>query len=161
MLPTLGDPNLATFNICDEILMSIRKITRSVDLYSTKLVKKYGLTGPQMGLLKACIELKKATISELATHVSLSKPTTIAILDKLYSKKYIQREKDIIDKRKIIITPKAKALKLFQSSPQMMHDGFITNFNKLEEWEKTLMLSMLQKLSTLMNAEEIVEEIGL
>ena len=152
---------MEVFSICDEILMYVRKITRSVDVHSAKMVKLYGLTGPQMGLLKACIELKRATISELAKHVSLSKPTTIAILNKLQLKQYIYSEKDTVDKRKKYISPTDKAHKLFKSSPQMMHDSFNAKFNSLEEWEKTLMLSMVQRLSDLMSAEEIVDKVGI
>ncbi len=38
------------------MLIALRKIIRSIDLHSKQLVRKYGLTGPQMLLLKAALD---------------------------------------------------------------------------------------------------------
>ena len=81
---------------CDEIFTLLRKIIRAIDLHSKQLVKKYGLTGPQLLLLKIVIQHKVLSSSKLAEIASLSHPTVTSILDHLSQKHYIERTKSHI-----------------------------------------------------------------
>ena len=65
--------------ICDQVLVSLRRIIRAVDLYSRKLVQKYNLTGPQLILLREIMRQKEVAIGELAKRASLSNPVPSAL----------------------------------------------------------------------------------
>jgi hypothetical protein len=45
----------------EEVLVTIRQIIRRIDLYSKKLEHVYGLTGPQLLLLKELLRLPIST----------------------------------------------------------------------------------------------------
>ena len=44
--------NRKTPPVCDDVLIAIRRIIQSVDLHSKHLVKQFGLTGPQLIVLR-------------------------------------------------------------------------------------------------------------
>lgn len=142
-------------NISEEVLINIRKITRAIDIHSKKLVQKYGLTGPQLILLKACVNAEKITISSLAEQINLSKPTVTSIVERLLQKGYVSRVKDTSDKRKVFVSPTEKTLLLFDKSPSLLQESFVNRFDKLAEWEKLQILSTLQRIAAMMNADEI------
>ena len=94
----------------DEVVSTLRKIIRAIDLHSKQLTKKYGLTGPQIIVLKEINESPDRPISEIARKVSLSQATVTSILDRLEQQGYAQRHRSQIDKRKvnIVLTEKAE-----------------------------------------------------
>ena len=74
-------------DISEEVLITLRKIIRAIDIHSRYLVKQYGLTGPQLLVLKEILRLKETHISVIAERISLSQPTVTDILDRLEAKK--------------------------------------------------------------------------
>ncbi|MFN3234176.1 MAG: MarR family winged helix-turn-helix transcriptional regulator [Gammaproteobacteria bacterium] len=144
-----------TYERSDELLISLRRIIRAISLHSKKLEQKYGLTGPQVLLLKEINLHANIPVSVLAKNVNLSKPTVTSILDRLEKKGYITRTKDLQDRRKVLVQAKANANKIFSKAPSLLQESFIENFNQLEEWEQSLMVSTLQRISSMMNAETI------
>lgn len=141
----------------DLLLMEIRKITRSIDLYSKQLEFKYGLTGPQLLLLKSLLKTNSFEINSslLAKQVSLSQATITSILDRLCEKGYVTREKTNPDKRKTTIRVTDKAKKIFKKNPPLLQESFIKKFNELEAWEQSLILSSFERISSMM--ETLIE----
>lgn len=139
----------------DEVLISLKRIIRAIDLHSKKLVVEYGITGPQALVLKRIIEYKKVPSGILARDVNLSHATVTSILDRLEKHHYITRTPSQDDKRKVWIAPTDKAIKIFKSAPPLLQEEFIAAFNKLEHWEQTQMISTLQRIGTMMDAKNI------
>ncbi len=140
---------------CDEILNLLRKITRAIDLHSKKLVKKYGLTGPQCLLLKIILQYKELSSSKLAEIASLSHPTVTSILDRLSQKCYVERTKAQDDKRKIIVTATRSAKELFETNPSLLQEQFVQQFHALKDWEQSQLISSLSRIADMMSAEDI------
>lgn len=139
----------------NEILISIRKITREIDLHSNKLTREYNLTGPQLTLCSALIEHQQLTVSELARAVYLSKATVVSILDRLSTKGYIDRRKDHVDKRKVFVTPTAALRRLFdETAPNLLQEKFSLQFERLKPWEQSLILSSFERVADMMHADE-------
>jgi DNA-binding MarR family transcriptional regulator len=142
-------------NKSDEVLKTLRRIIRVIDLHSKKLVQKYGLTGPQMLVLKELLSSKQLPISSLAKNVSLSHATVTSMLDRLEKKGYVQRMRDDKDKRKIFVKATELAQKVFETAPNLLQENFVETFYKLEDWEQTLILSSLQRVASMMGAKTI------
>lgn len=144
-------------DICDMLLIALRKIIRAIDLHSKQLSSKYGLTGPQMIVLKAIHNTPSGELSssKLAQEVSLSLATITSIIDRLVEKGYVTRAKSSIDKRKTLISTTPKSENIFQQNPTLLQENFVRQFTALKPWEQTLMLSSLQRVADLMNAESI------
>jgi DNA-binding MarR family transcriptional regulator len=140
---------------CDEILTLLRKITRAIDLHSKQLVKKYGLTGPQLLLLKIIIQHKVLSSSKLADIASLSHPTVTSILDRLSQSDYVKREKASDDKRKVMVSATEKAKKLFAASPSLLQEQFVTQFYALKDWEQSQLISSLSRIAEMMSAGDL------
>lgn len=146
---------MTKFEKSDEVLISLRRIIRAIDLHSKHLVKKYGLTGPQLLLLKEIHRLGQIPVSVLARNINLTHATVTSILDRLEAQGYIDRLRDTEDKRKVFIniTPLAQAV--IDKMPSLLQEDFITKFQKIEEWEQTQILATLQRIASMMNANHI------
>jgi len=145
-------------DIHDEVLVSIRQIIRAIDLHSKQLNKNYGLTSPQLLLMRAIQSSPTLTIRQLSMISNMSQATATSILDRLEKRGFVKRKRDTLDKRKVHahITPEGEAI--LQQAPQLLQEDFIEQFQALDEWEQTLLLSSLQRLSQMMNAPEISPE---
>ncbi|MDW6003875.1 MarR family winged helix-turn-helix transcriptional regulator [Vibrio mangrovi] len=139
----------------EEVLVAIRQIIRAIDLHSKKLSKIAGLTGPQLILMRSIEQLGEVTIRELSNHTNMSQATATTILDRLERNGYVRRVRSIADKRKVHAHLTELGQELLHKAPQPLQDNFVSQFQQLEEWEQTLLLSSIQRLSTMMNADNI------
>ena len=139
-------------DLCDEVLISLRRIVRAVDLQSRQLVRSHGLTGPQAVILKALMQLGGTTVGQLADHVNLSKPTVTDILNRLEKHKLVKRIRSKSDKRCIHVTVTEPARKKLASSPPLLQEEFARRFNELKKWEQFQLLSSLDKIAEMMRA---------
>jgi DNA-binding MarR family transcriptional regulator len=139
----------------EEVLVAIRQIIRAIDLHSKKLSKSAGLTGPQLILMRSIQQLGEVTIRELSKHTNMSQATATTILDRLERNGYVQRIRSNTDKRKVHAHLTEEGLKLLAEAPQPLQEDFVERFCQLEDWEQSLLLSSVQRLSAMMNAENI------
>jgi len=139
----------------DMILATIRQIIRAVDLQSKNLVKKYGLTGPQLLLLKEISSDSRQSVSELARNISLSQATVTSILDRLEKQGFLKRYRHNSDKRKVYLELSEKAELVLNKNPSLLQEVFTERFDELEEWEKLLLISSLKRVASMMSAESI------
>jgi len=139
----------------DEILVAIRQIIRAIDLHSKKLSKEYGLTGPQLILMRAIQEMGNVTIKELSNQTNVSQATTTTIIDRLELNGYVQRVRSESDRRKVHANLTEKGQELLSNAPPPLQDNFVKKFQNLEPWEQSLLLSSMQRVSSMMNAEDI------
>ncbi|MUK92793.1 MarR family transcriptional regulator [Aliivibrio fischeri] len=139
----------------EEVLVAIRQIIRAIDLHSKKLSKEYGLTGPQLILMRAIQEMDNVTIKELSKHTNVSQATTTTIIDRLELSGYVQRIRSESDRRKVHAHLTDKGKELLDNAPLPLQDSFVNKFHNLEAWEQSLLLSSVQRVSAMMNAEDI------
>lgn len=141
--------------IVDEVLIALRQIIRTIDLHSKRISKKIGITGPQLLVLKAIPKVSNPNLKKVAEHVKLSSATVSLILDKLMEKGYIIRQPHLQDKRITLLALTEKGQETIKNSPSLLQDEFIDAFGKLEAWEQTLILSSLQRVATMMKADDL------
>jgi len=142
-------------NYSEQILANIRQIIRAIDLHSKSLVKRYGLTGPQLLVLKELNREQTQTIGTLSANISLSQATVTSILDRLERQGFVSRVRQTSDKRKVSITLSEKTQRILDSQPNLLQEEFIDNFESLANWEQTMLISSLQRSAAMMNAENI------
>ncbi len=142
-------------DISYDVLVTLRQIIRAIDMHSKQLVKKYGLTGPQLLVLKEIMSSEDINIGRVAKKVSLSQATVTNIIDRLETRGMVTRERSSQDKRRVIVRVTEKTEGLLASDPSVLQEDFVEEFRKLEEWEQTLILSSIQRIARMMNAEDI------
>ena len=137
----------------EEVLVSLRQIIRAIGLYSKKLSKESGLTGPQLILMRSIKELGKVTIRQLSAHTNVSPATATTILDRLERNGLVVRVRSTTDKRKVHANLTEKGELLLSTAPLPLQEDFVNKYNGLDEWEQSLLLSSVQRIASMMNAE--------
>ncbi len=143
------------FSRSQEVYATLRQIVRSMDVHSKYLHKYYGLSSPQLNILKELSEVKEIPTGKLAQKISLSQATVTDILDRLEEKGLIIRQRSSFDKRRVYIQITEKGKEVVLKNPSLLKEGFIRQFNELEEWEQTLILSSMQRIVSMMKTSEI------
>ena len=141
--------------ITENVLISLRKIVQSISLHSKYLVKKVGLTGPQLVILLEVSKFDEVSVGKIAKAISLSQATVTGILERLEKRALIIRRRDDIDRRRVLVRITEDGLRLLEIAPPAMQESFVEQFNALEDWEQAMILSSLQRLVAMMNAKPI------
>jgi DNA-binding MarR family transcriptional regulator len=128
---------------------------QAIDLHSRYLAKNYGLTGPQLLILKTVSRKNDTSVGCIAKSVSLSQATVTSILDRLEKMEYIKRKRSDSDRRKVIIGLTESGLKKLVNNPSLLQEHFEKEFNKLQDWEQTLILSSMQRIASMMRSKDL------
>jgi len=139
----------------DQIIAALRRIIRAVDLHSRWLVERYGLTWPQLAVLREAERLKAVPAGELARAANLSQATVTGILDRLERRELITRARSGQDRRSVIVTITEAGDAVLRTEPSLLQDRFRRRLIELEEWERTMILGTLQRMAQMMEAEDI------
>ena len=139
-------------DITDQVITALRRVIRAVDLHSRTLLESHGLTGPQALLLKA-LQGKPITVGDLAARISLSQGTVTDILNRLEQRGLVQRVRDETDRRRVWVGATAAGMDLLASSPPLLQERFAQRFGDLQDWEQTQLLTSLQHIAAMMDAE--------
>jgi len=142
-------------DLCDEVMITLRRIVRAIELQSRQLMRTHGLTGPQIFILKALMQLGDSTVGRLAEQVSLSKPTVTDILNRLERQGLVSRVRSEEDKRCVWVTVTDLAREKLDDAPQLLQKSFADEFNSLKKWEQLQLVSALHKLAAMTDAEQI------
>jgi len=139
----------------DQIVAAIRRIIRAVDLHSRRLLEGYGLTGPQLTVLRSAARLGSGSVSALARSVHLSQPTVTGIVDRLERRGFVERSRDQVDRRAVKVTVTAVGHSILDRAPSLLQDRFRSELEKLKQWELTMTLASLQRIAAMMEAESL------
>jgi DNA-binding MarR family transcriptional regulator len=139
----------------EEVLMQIRKIMRAVELHSSSLASRYKLTTPQLIILKTLSKKGALKPGILASVVNLSHATVTGIIKRLEKKGFVNKGPDSLDRRSYLINITEQGKSVLDSMPPLLQENFISKLSALQDWEKTMVLVTLQRITSLMSAEDI------
>jgi DNA-binding MarR family transcriptional regulator len=139
----------------EEVLVALRRVIRATDLHSKQLSKTSGLTAPQILLLNAIRNNSEVTIGKIASDISLSQATVTTILDRLENRGLVYRERSTQDKRKVHVHLTDEGEKAALNAPTPLQEQFARQFNDLHEWEQSMLISSLQRIAQMMDAQHI------
>lgn len=141
--------------VTDSVLVALRRIARTIDLRSRDLMRKYGLTVPQLVVLRELEQHGELTGSILAREVSLSQATVTGILQRLESRQLVERHRSDVDRRQIVVRLTPQGFQLVASAPSPLQSHFSLRLEGLDDWEQSMILAALQRLVALMEAEDL------
>jgi len=142
----------------DVVLIELRRIIQSIDLHSRALVKRVGMTGPQLVVLKTLSQQGEVSVGELSKVVSLRQATVTGILERLEKRGLISRRRSEKDRRRVLVLTTEKANRLLKKTPSLLQDSFVEQFNNLKDWEQSMIQSALQRIVSMMDADKINAE---
>lgn len=140
-----------------EILIHIRKIVRSINLESQKILKDYGVSIPQVLCLKFLSEAEnfQANQGEIKNFLQLNSSTVSGIIQRLEKKGLIARLPKSGDKRVTNLILTAVGEKLLHQTPPLLHDLLNVKLQKLPEHELKEIETVLQKLVTMLQIDTV------
>ncbi|MCF7810064.1 MarR family transcriptional regulator [bacterium] len=141
--------------LIDQVLIELRKIVRAIDIHSRKLIKSFGLTVPQIIVLKAIENDDSPTVGEIANSVSLSQATITNIVTRLEQRGYVTRTQCENDKRRVLVKTTEKGRETIKQAPSLLHDQFTSQFQNLKKWEQLSIIASLQRVAEMMDAQDI------
>jgi DNA-binding MarR family transcriptional regulator len=139
----------------DEILLALLRVIRATDLHSKRLSKSSGLTAPQLLIMRTIWDLGQVTIGTIANTVSLSQATVTTILDRLELRNLVYRIRSTEDKRKVHAHLTEAGDEILARAPNPLQEDFIKKYQALAEWEQTMILTSLQRVANMMDADHI------
>lgn len=128
---------------------------RATELNARLLANQSGLTTSQLIVLQTVVRAGKAMPSSVAQSVSLTQATVTSLVDKLERRGLVTRRRDTEDRRRIWIEPTDAGRAAMAAAPDLLQERFRTRFNQLEDWEQSMVIAALERVSTLLGAEDI------
>jgi DNA-binding MarR family transcriptional regulator len=154
-LETTANPGHEMSDSEEEILKSLRRIIRAVDLYSRKLVTETGLSIPQLICLRQLAKDGETQTSHLAEAVNLSPPTVSGILDRLEQRGLVARTRQSNDRRRVFVSLSESGQHTVNNAPPALHDSFLFKLRALSAEQQSVIQNTLTKLVSMMAATEL------
>jgi DNA-binding MarR family transcriptional regulator len=148
-----ASPKTTSHNRSDLVLIALRKIVQAIELNSRSLVKRVGLTGPQLVILQEFWNNDILSVGEIARNVSLSQGTVTGILDRMERRDMVVRRRSRQDRRRVLVHITDSGKLILEKAPPLMQETFVDRFNRLEEWEQSMILSAIQRLVAMMESQ--------
>ena len=96
-----------------------------------------------------------STPSNIAKEVQLSQATVTNLVDRMERNKLVLRQKSTADKRVVEVQLTEKGRDMVEIAPEPLQAGFLREYRKLERWEQHQLISSIQRIAVLMDAEDI------
>jgi DNA-binding MarR family transcriptional regulator len=142
-------------DLCQDVVVALRRISRASDLHSKHLAKVSGLTVPQAIVLQAIRTLGEVTTGRLAGHVELSQATLTVILDRIEQRGLIERYRSAADRRVVHTRLTADGQALLRCAPPLLDQRFTDAFRALEPQERLRIVRNLEQVASMMGVERL------
>lgn len=138
----------------ESVLRSIRQIMHAIDLYSRQLTAACSLTGPQLACLRQLQAGGAMAMTTLAAAVSLSPATVSGILDRLEARELVRRERQLDDKRRVLVTLTTAGRAAVRRAPPPLQEQFSERFRALSPRRQAGLEKALREIVAMMEATE-------
>ena len=142
----------------ENILRSLRRITRAIDLHSRELGARFKLTIPQLVVLQELDKNGPLTPSELSRRVFLSQATVTGILNRLESRDLIRRERKHADRRMVTVSLTDQGKQMTDNTPLPLQERFSNRLDALPPKYQEQISLTLQQIVEMMEAQELDAE---
>lgn len=137
----------------DESLIALRRILRATELYERDLAQAAGLTPAQLRVLQIVAERGSVTPKLLANQMGVSQATVTALVDKLVARAFVQRIPSEEDRRQTNLVASEIGRATLENVPDALQQRYVRAFDRLEDWEQAQLVSSLERVAAMLNAE--------
>ena len=142
-------------NTEEDVLRSLRRIIRAVDLYSRRLVTQTGLSGPQLICLRQLASDGAMQTSHLADAVNLSAATVCGILNRLEERGLVIRERQQDDRRRVLVSLSEAGQDTVENAPPALDESFLFKLRALPKRRQQNIHETLGQIVSMMAAEDL------
>lgn len=142
-------------NRANTALVALRRILRVTELNSRNLARESDLTTSQLLVLQHIGENGAALPSEIARAIDLKQATVTVLVQKLEQAGLVSRRRDTEDRRRVWVALTDAGQHAMADSPDLLQTRFEQGFAGLPDWEQAMIVSTLEKVASLLDAEQI------
>lgn len=144
-----------TENRSQHALIVLRRILRATENRARALSRESGLTASQLLLLQTLEDEGECTAGTIAARLGITQATTTSLVQKLEAKGLVVRKRGDTDRRKVWLTLSETGQQKLADAPDTLQDLFSQRFEKLEDWEQLMLTANLERVASMLDAEEI------
>lgn len=138
-----------------EVMRSLRRIIKSIKDYSYEVSRKFGVTGPELWVLKTISTNGSVSPGHLSKKMYLHPSTITGVVDRLEKKFYVLRDRGQEDRRAVRVHLTAKGKKLVRKAPNPIQGKMIFGLRKLKREELNSIYDALKKLVGIVEAQNV------
>ncbi|SDU01797.1 MarR family winged helix-turn-helix transcriptional regulator [Stappia sp. ES.058] len=136
-------------------LIALRRILRATELNARTLARATGLTTPQFIVLSIVAESDEISPKGIASRAGVGQATATSLLDKLEARDLVKRTRGEIDRRIVWVTVTDAGRETLKTAPDALQEVFASQFNSLQDWEQAMIVAVLEKVGSMLNAGAI------
>jgi DNA-binding MarR family transcriptional regulator len=139
----------------DESLIALRRILRATEWFARDLAHAAGLSPAQLRVLQIVAERDSATPKLLARQMGVSQATVTALVDKLVARGLVKRVPSEQDRRQTNIVATDLGRERLDDAPDALQQRYVTAFKQLQDWEQAQLVSSLERVADMLDAQDI------
>ena len=139
----------------NDALIALRQIQRKTELASKKLAQLAGLSPSQLMLMQILHEHGSISAGKASELTHLKHATITSLVDKLVARGLVTRERSVKDKRRVWLNLTEAGGEAITDAPNLLQDIFISRFDTLPDWHQSMLVSSLERVAALLDAEDI------
>jgi DNA-binding MarR family transcriptional regulator len=147
-----NETTITSDNIFYEIRNQIRKVEKCAYQYSQDLQKVFGITGPQMGVLRMIPPDSTISLSNIANKMGLHITTVEGIINRMQHRKFIKKQKSTKDKRVVEVSITEKGKRILKEAPNGAMGQFYRSLKKISDEEAQQIYQTLVRIVELYGA---------
>ncbi len=114
-----------------------------------------GLTPSQLSVLRLLSEKGELTAGQVAAETQLKHATITTLADKLEERGFISRRKIDGDRRRVWLQLLPAGTAALANSPDPLHEIFSARFDVLPDWQQSMLITALERVTSLLDAENL------
>jgi DNA-binding MarR family transcriptional regulator len=138
-----------------ETMQSLRRIIKSLQDYSQTVYSHFGITGPQLWVLKTLYQNGSLSLGELSKGMYLNPSTITGVIDRLEKKGFVLRGRNEIDRRVVKVQLTPKGTELVKRAPNPIQGKMVYGLRKLKKDELFSIYRSVDKLVEIMEAHDV------
>lgn len=139
----------------EDALIAIRQIQRRIEQASKKLASQAGLTPSQLLVMQILKERGETSAGEVSQLTQLKHATITSLVDKLVAKGMLARRRCDEDRRRVWLMLLPEGDKAITDAPDLLQDTFQQRFHALPDWNQSMLVSALERVASLLDAERM------
>ncbi|MEM6626387.1 MAG: MarR family transcriptional regulator [Pseudomonadota bacterium] len=139
----------------EDALIALRQIQRKTEQASKRLASTAHLTPSQLLVMQILSERGETSAGEISKLTQLKHATITSLVDKLVARGLMARRRSESDRRRVWLTLLPEGEKEITSAPDLLQDTFQSRFETLPDWHQSMLVSALERVAALLDAEDL------
>ena len=142
-------------NRSSQALIALRRILRVTELNARELARKSELTASRLLVLQHLAENGASLPSVIARSIDLKQATMTVLLNRLDGDGLVTRQRDTKDRRRVWVELTDAGKAVLEKCPDLLQNRFESGFEDLQEWEQSMIITTLERVASILDADEI------